>query len=144
MLGTMDIQKNIKNSLVLNISMYSHLVCELFTCSYIFIFSKKYDIYFVFYLFCVMALKLIFNYECIWTYYDKKMIDPKYKLGDNPGYYPFRDLYGNNAIVNIVGLLILYSLGKIYLRNKNPNIKYLIIATLMMLFFIEAKIKKVI
>ena len=135
-----DLYKNV----LLNISMYLHLICEILTCSYIFIFSKKYDIYFVFYLFCIMLLKLLFKYECIWTYFDKKMIDSNYKLGDDPGYYPFRDLYRNDTIVNIVGLLILYSLGKIYLRNKNPNIKYVTIATLMMLFFIEAKIKKII
>jgi len=132
------------NNALLQVSMYSHLICEIITCFYIFIFSKKYDIYFVFYLFCIMILKLLFNYECIWTYYDKKMIDPNYKLGDDPGYYPFRDLYRSDFIVNIVGLLILYSLVRIYMRNKNSAIKYLTVTTLVMLFFIEAKIKKMI
>uniref|UniRef100_A0A6C0E3V5 Uncharacterized protein n=1 Tax=viral metagenome TaxID=1070528 RepID=A0A6C0E3V5_9ZZZZ len=131
-------------SIILKCSMYLHMICEFITCFYIFLFPKSFDLLFVIYLLVVVLLKLIFKYECIWSVLDKKLINPRYVLGSNPTYYPFRDyLYGNDYIVIIIGLLIFYELFVIYFRNKGNNIiQTIVLINVAGIFFIEMKIKK--
>jgi hypothetical protein len=130
--------------IALNISMYLHLFCEIITCAYIFIFSKKYDIIFVSYIFIIVILKLIFKYECIWSVFDKQIIDPTYVLGSDPKNYPFRKLYGDNHdyLLNIIGFLLLSELIYIFIRNKgNDSIRVLCLLNIAIIFYIEDKLK---
>jgi len=129
---------------ILYISMYFHMFCEIITCLYIYLFSKAYDLFFVGYILIVVLLKLLFKYECIWSVFDKKLINPNYKLGSDAKYSPFRDLYPSKYIVILVGILIVYELFIIYYRNNNNIIKSLCIIDMLFLFFIEGKINKLI
>jgi hypothetical protein len=87
---------------------------------------------------------MVFKYECIWSVFDKKLIDPQYELGSNPKYYPYRDyLYGNDYIMIIIGLLIFYELFVIYFRNRGNNIiQTIVLINVVGIFFIEMKINK--
>jgi Ca2+/Na+ antiporter len=136
----------IKNSWILNISMYSHLLFELIFVFYIFIFPKKskYDFYLVIFVFFVFISKFIFKYECIWSYFDKKIKDNNYVLGSIPDSDPFRKLYIIPNAVLIVGLIMIYTLIKIIIRNTSIVVRFFGITTVIMALFIEAKIKKMI
>ena len=131
-------------SIILKCSMYLHMICEIITCFYIFLFPKSFDFLFVIYVLVVAILKLGFKYECIWSFFDKKMIDPRYELGSNPKYDPYRDyLYGNDYILIVIGLLIIYELFVIYFRNKGNNIiQTLVLIEVVCFIFIEMKIRK--
>ena len=131
-----------QKEIILNISMYVHFLCEIFTCFYAFIFKSKYDIFFLSYFFVILVLKLCFKYECIWSVYDKKIMNPTYVLGSEPNNCPFRKIYGNSKIVYIIGLLILIELIIIFLRNKNIFIKYFTVINLLLILYIEFKISK--
>ena len=61
------------------ISYFVHILFEWFLCIYIFIFSQKMDIYYTLYILLVIVLKLIFKYECIMNYFDKKLLQPSYQ-----------------------------------------------------------------
>jgi hypothetical protein len=131
-----------EKNVILNISMYSHLACEILTCFYVFIFKSKYDIYFLLYFLVILILKLIFHYECLWSVFDKKLINPDYVLGSEPSEYPFREIYGNKNVMVIIVSLILIEFFIIFFRNKNVWVKYLTIINFILVVYIELKISK--
>jgi hypothetical protein len=131
---------NFKNTYLM-ISYVIHMLCEFFLCIYVFIIPKKYDIYYVLYITLLIILKLIFKYECIINYFDKKLIDPNYILGSNPKYVPYkRKLYNDNKyFIFMINCLIVLNLLMIFMRNKSRFVKTTCIFNIMMWIFIEYK-----
>jgi len=131
---------NLKNTYLM-LSYVIHMLCEFFLCIYVFIIPKKYDIYYVLYITLLIILKLIFKYECIINYFDKKLIDPNYILGSNPKYVPYkRKLYNDNKyFIFMINCLIVLNLLMIFMRNKGSFVKTTCIFNIMMWIFIEYK-----
>jgi len=134
---------NFFKNVILTFSMYLHLLCEIITCFYVFIFKKTYDLYFLIYFLIVLILKLKFKNECIWSVLDKRLINKNYKIGSNPAYQPFREIYGNKFILNIIGLLILIEFFIIFFRNTNKLIKFIVILDFLLLIVVEFNINKI-
>ena len=118
------------------------MLCEFFLAVYVFIIPKSYDIYYVLYILLLIVLKLIFKYECIINYFDKKLIEPNYTLGSDPKYVPYKKklYYDNQYFILLINLLILINLLLIFMRNKNYNIQVLCVVDILMWIFIEYKV----
>lgn len=118
-----------------------HMLCEFFLCLYVFIISKKFDIYYALYILLLIVLKLIFKYECIINYFDKKLIDPNYVLGSDIKYVPYkRKLYKDNQyFIFFINCLIILNLLIIFMRNKNTIIKSICLFNIILWIFIEYK-----
>jgi len=125
----------------LMLSYVSHMLCEFFLCLYVFIMPKKYDIYYAMYISLLIVLKLIFKYECIINYFDKKLIEPNYVLGSNPKYVPYkRKLYNDNKyFISFINCLIILNLILIFSRNQSNFIRSVCIFNIIMWAFIEYK-----
>ena len=78
-------------TLLLNLIELLHYLNDFFLGFYIFIFrTNKYDIYYSVYFLLMVLHWIIFKNECILSYFEKKIIDKDYKLGDKPYYLPYR------------------------------------------------------
>jgi hypothetical protein len=126
----------------LMLSYVIHMLCEFFLCLYVFILPKNFDIYYALYILLLIVLKLIFKYECIINYFDKKILDSNYTLGSDPKHIPYKKklYYDNQYFILFINILILINLLLIFMRNKNNNIKLLCIFDILMWVFIEYKV----
>lgn len=115
------------NSILLyNITLF-HIFIDVFLMSYIFIFSRIYDIYYCsFVLLQTIHWGLLKN-ECIISYVEKKLINSDYQLGDNVKWHPHEEYHSNQHIITLKAILILGTLLYIIFRNKK-NIKIRLIA----------------
>jgi hypothetical protein len=125
----------------LMLSYITHMLCEFFLCLYVFIIPKKYDIYYALYISLLILLKLIFKYECIINYFDKKLIESNYVLGSNPKYVPYKQtLYNDNKyFISFINCLIILNLILIFSRNKSNLIRIVCVFNIIMWVFIEYK-----
>jgi hypothetical protein len=82
---------------------------------------QKYDIFYALYILLLIVLKLIFRYECIINYFDKKLLDSNYVLGSNPKFVPYKSkLYGDSPqLISFINCLIILNLIIIFSRNKS-------------------------
>ena len=110
-------------TMYLKTSYVVHMLCEFFLCAYVFIIPKKYDIFYALYILLLVVLKLIFKYECIINYFDKKILDPSYELGSDPSYVPYkRELYNDNLhFIFLINCFILLNLVAIAYRNRKSQ-----------------------
>ena len=124
------------------LSYVTHMLCEFFLCVYVFIIPKKYDIYYVLYIFLLIILKLIFKYECIINYFDKKIIEPNYVLGSDPRHVPYKRMlyYDNQYFIFFINILIVLNSILIFMRNKSNLIRTICIFNVVMWIFIEYKV----
>jgi len=124
------------------LSYVTHMLCEFFLCLYVFIMPKKYDIYYALYILLLIILKLIFKYECIINYFDKKLIEPNYVLGSNPKHVPYKKtLYNDNKqFIFFINFLIILNSLLIFMRNKNNLIRIISVFNIIMWLFIEYKV----
>ena len=129
-------------NIILMISYVTHMLCEIFLCLYVFILPKKYDIYYALYISLLIALKLIFKYECIINYFDKKLIDPNYVLGSKPKIVLYKiNMYGDNQkLIFLINCLIVLNLILIFARNKSNFIKSVCILNIIMWVLVEYRI----
>jgi hypothetical protein len=134
----MEVLKNI----YLKLSYIIHMLCEWFLCIYAFIIVKKYDIFYALYIFLLIVLKLIFKYECIINFFDKKIINPEYELGSEPDNVPYKkELYGNNLyLIFFINCFIILNLFILIFRNQtNFYIRNICLFNIIMWIFIEYK-----
>lgn len=74
-----------------------HFLADIFYFVYIIFFPKKYDIFIVLIFFAQCLHWIFLKNECSLSYYEKKLINPEYKLGENIKYVPHEDyLYNRN------------------------------------------------
>jgi hypothetical protein len=95
--------------------------------------SKKYDLLYLSCIFIFVFNWNIFKGECIISYYEKKLLDPNYKLGTNT-ISTFKDLIGekiSNLIINLNYIIIPY----VIYRNYGTS-NFLILFSLTILIII--------
>jgi len=106
-----------KNNLILfYIVQIFHIINEILLSFYILIFPHKYDIYYMIYLLIISIHWMFFKNECILSYIEKKSLDFKYKLGDNPYYHPFQDNIPK-IIINILNIFKFISMMYVIIYN---------------------------
>jgi hypothetical protein len=109
---------------LINIIKIIHIIHEIFLSTYIFIFNKKYDIYFVIYIFILSSHWIILKNECILSYIEKKLMDKNYKLGVEPYNHPYyKEL--PTEIIKIFNILKLINI--LYVAYRNIYNKYILI-----------------
>jgi len=108
------------SSLLYNITLF-HIFIDVFLMSYIFIFSRIYDIYYCSFVLLQTIHWGVLKNECIITYTEKKLINSDYHLGDNIKWHPHEEYHFNKYIVLLKAILILGSLLYIIFRNKKNN-----------------------
>jgi len=103
---------------VLNIIQFLHVLIDIFNCSYIFIFSSKYDIYFATWILAQTLHWLLLKNECVVSYIEKKIEDPDYELGSEPKRVPHNEVYFNEYTLTAKAIIILSTLLIIIYRTK--------------------------
>ena len=117
-----------------------HILNELFLSTYIFIFNKKYDVYFMIYIFIIFLHWIFLQNECILSYIEKKIINKNYTLGSEPYNHPFRTLISNNVLC-IFKILKSINIFVVFIRNLD-NIFIVITFILVVIFGIYNYIQK--
>ena len=118
---------------VLHLVQFCHLFVDIFNSIYIFIFPPIYDIYFSLWMFSVTLHWALLKRECILSYIEKKLINPKYKLGDDPYNLPYQAIYYNKYTLSIKWLSLFIALCVIIYRNiENALITSMCILALLL------------
>ena len=113
-----------------------HFFIDAFCMSYIFLFNPMYDIYYCGFVFLQTIHWGLLKNECIVSYYEKTLINPTYKLGDNPKWIPHYKIYHNKITILLKAILILGTLGVVIFRNKKNDIPYICVgAIILWLYF---------
>jgi len=113
-----------------------HFFIDAFCMSYIFLFNPMYDIYYCCFVFLQTIHWGLLKNECIVSYYEKTLINPNYKLGDNPKWIPHYKIYHNKITILLKAILILGTLGIVIFRNKKNDIPYICVgAIILWLYF---------
>lgn len=110
-----------------------HVINEIFLSSYIFIFNKKYDIYYVIYLEIIILHWICLKNECILSYIEKKLINNNYILGSKPYNHPYHTIIPKNLIY-LFEFLKLFNIIIIFYRNIKNN--YIFISVIIMFLFL--------
>lgn len=121
--------------IVLHLVQFCHLFVDIFNSIYIFIFPPIYDIYFSLWIFSVILHWALLKRECILSYIEKKLINPKYKLGDDPNHLPYQTTYYNKYTLAIKWLSVFIALCVIIYRNiENMLILSMCISSILLYF----------
>ena len=113
-----------------------HFFIDGFNMSYVFLFNPIYDIFFVTWILSQTIHWGLLQNECIVSYIEKKLINPKYKLGENPKWIPHYDVYYNKYLIILKSILILGGLSYIIARSKTNNVKLIsVIAIILWMYF---------
>ena len=107
-----------------------HLLNEIFLSSYVFIFPKKYDIYYICYILFIIIHWILLKNECIISYIEKKLIDKDYSLGSKPYLHPYHS-FVPTYLIHLFEILKFINLLIIYFRNSNDKV----IFTIMIIIF---------
>jgi hypothetical protein len=100
-----------------------HTLLDIFYCSYLFIFPKKYDIYFAGFILLITLQWCCSRNECMLSYYEKKWLDPDYRFASRPKYLPHYKTFHNTITITIVHAFILINLLTIIYRAKTVLVK---------------------
>jgi len=110
-----------------NLSGIFHLLVSIATSLYPFVFAKNpVDYLYICYALFILTHWTMMNGECIITYWAKKRVDPSYSAGENPMentdmyVLPMNDFW-NNALIQIICVVWLYAIYRVYVRNKYPK-----------------------
>lgn len=81
-----------RRTLPLALFSWVHTAIVLFNVSYIFVFSPSMDKHYLIFNFIMVLHWFVCNMECILSFFEKKNIDPSYRLGAAPYLHPFAKL----------------------------------------------------
>lgn len=95
---------------------YIHYATFTLTILYPFIFPSKYDGYFLGALVILWIHWQLLQNECILTLWEKQLLDPSYKIGDDPYSHPLLNVYLNKEGARIVVYLTLISYAIVLVR----------------------------
>ena len=121
-----------ESKLTLDIIQLMHFLIDGFNMSYVFLFNPIYDIFFVTWILSQTIHWGLLQNECIISYIEKKLINPKYKLGENPKWIPHYDVYYNKYTIMLKSILILGGLTYIFARSKKNNIKIICVSAIIL------------
>jgi len=105
----------------IDILQFFHVLIDIFNCSYIFLFSSKYDIYFASWILLQTLHWLVLKNECIISYLEKRIEDPNYVLGSEPKRIPHNDVYFNKYILMAKETIIITTLLIIIYRANTQT-----------------------
>lgn len=117
-----------------------HILNELFLSTYVFIFNKKYDIYFMIYIFINILHWMFLKNECILSYIEKKIIDKNYILGTQPFNHPYRELLPQ-YVLYLFKIFKFINIFIVFIRNLD-NMFIVITFILVIIFGIYNYIQK--
>ena len=120
--------------ILLEITKFIHILIDIFLCSYLFMFSPIYDVYYAAGILLQTMHWAALKNECVITYIEKLLIDPTYKLGSNIKYQPHTETYHNDITLILKAVLIIGTLAIIMYRTKNIYAK--LFAVLAIVFWI--------
>lgn len=126
---------------------YLHYLVELFIATYIFIFPKKFDLYYSIFNFILCFHWIIFKNECILSYLEKKFINPNYVLGSHPKKHIHRNVLTFSFYYNyLVNILYFVNILFVFYRNKSILIRSLLFLSLIItlyyrIIFVDTKEK---
>ena len=130
-------------SVALELVMFVHILIDLFSMTYILIFNQAYDIYYAFWILLQTMHWAILKNECSLSYIEKRIIDPRYKLGSRPFDMPHNEAYYNKYTLTIKPFMIISSLFIIIYRNiqdvnetRLNETKFLIVITSSLALFL--------
>jgi hypothetical protein len=115
---------------------YLHYLIEIFYTTYIFIFPKKFDLYFSLTIFILCFHWIIFKHECILSYLEKQIIDPNYELGSDPKKHIHRELL-LPAIQFLINILFVVNLLVVLYRNNSTLIRSLLIGAISIFLYYQ-------
>jgi len=118
--------------LTLDIIQLMHFLIDGFNMSYVFLFNPIYDIFFVTWILSQTIHWGLLQNECIISYIEKKIINPKYKLGENPKWIPHYDVYYNKYTIMLKSIFILGGLTYIFARSKKNNVKIICVTAIIL------------
>jgi len=125
------------NKLLLNIIMFIHLLVEIFFSFYLIIFynTKKYDITYSILLFIIFLHWKLFKGECLLSYFEKKLLNNNYKMGDDIYDHPFKKM--QNIYISILfNVLKFITLLIVFFRNlKNIYIFVMLLIIILNQFY---------
>jgi len=107
------------------------------------ILNTAYDIYFSAAALITVVSWYIFKGECLISYFEKKIKDPNYSLGDNSFEHPYyktfylyneKDFSFVKEILSIISVFIL-----IFYRKNNKYVKYALILAIILGFYARFK-----
>jgi hypothetical protein len=120
----------------LYIVIWLHYLIEIFYTTYIFIFPKKFDIYFSLFIFIICLHWIIFKNECILSYIEKKIIDPNYILGSTPNNHIHINLL-HPFIYFLFSIIIFINILYVLYRNNSMSIRFLLLTSISIFLYYQ-------
>lgn len=129
-----------------------HYTVLCFMTLYPFLFSKRFDFYYIIIAFNVFISWKIFRGECILSYLEKKYMNSNYNLGDDPMRNPYVDIVAGNKkehtwivisiLINVVFLWVIIRFSK---KIITADIKYLLIgiAVVFVIYYSNYIVKRI-
>lgn len=122
---------------------WSHYTVLCFATLYPFIFSRRYDIYYIAFAILLFLSWKSFKGECPLSYYEKKYMDGSYEMGQDILSHPYVDIVVADkkeqawAVLGLqINLVFIYVVIRYSLFNiANVHLRYFIIIIALVLFF---------
>lgn len=112
-----------------------HYFIEFFFSTYVFIFPKKYDLYFAIFIFLMTFHWLLLRDECILSVIEKKLEDSNYITGTSPYKHIYRDKCPQ-FIFYITSFLLFVNLFIVLYRSyNNKMIQFLVIISIIIIIY---------
>lgn len=116
---------------------FIHFFIVIFYTLYIFIFDQKYDvIYFVLFIITKISI-FLYKFECPLSYYEKRILDKNYKLGENPIYHPFIKLLlkeYNYIYIVLQNIITTYAFSTTSYKFVNKHLWYILVSIVFIYF----------
>jgi hypothetical protein len=123
--------------IILEIIKVIHIMIDLLICSYIFIFSAKYDIYFVCFILLQTLHWIALKNECILSYFEKKLIDPNYELGNNIKHLPHAETYHTDLTLILFSVIVISTFFIIFYRSESVIVRLFSIIDLLLFVYLK-------
>jgi hypothetical protein len=117
-----------------------HILNDVFLASYVFLFPKKFDLYFMIYSVLIKIHWLFLQDECILSVIEKKLENKNYVIGSEPYRQPYQDLLPSfmHTLFPILKFINVFLIAQ---RNQKQPI-ILVLATLSILLSFHQGYKK--
>ena len=118
-----------------------HFYFLFFVCFYPLLFPKKYDLFYLFIILLLLIHWATFRGECILSYFEKKILNPEYKLGDDRTNHPYIDIIFNKRLQilwTVSGILMFLAFSFVIIRfvKTHTNSLYIDLSTYLIILII--------
>jgi hypothetical protein len=120
---------------------YMHFFNDMFVCLYPYILSPIYDFYFVLFGLLTSLHWIVLKNECIFSYIEKKLLNPNYELGADCYLNPYHKkfyYYNNVNYFFIKEFFWIVTFLLIIFYRKNPNyVKYMVVLLIIIVIILK-------